>query len=81
VSYPSAGALFCNWVVPVLFAWAGVGVPLGAVAPLSLPPVVSVLVPSSATVAAQKIAATLAPILYHPPRSLFEAIFGSSFNA
>jgi hypothetical protein len=36
---------------------------------------------SSATVAAQKIAATLAPILYHPPRSLFEAIFGSSFNA
>jgi len=36
---------------------------------------------SSATVAAQKIAATLAPILYHPPPSLFEAIFGSSFNA
>jgi hypothetical protein len=36
---------------------------------------------SSATVAAQKIAATLAPILYQPPPSLFEAIFGSSFKA
>jgi len=35
---------------------------------------------SSATAAVRKIAATLAPINYRPPQSLFETIFGASFT-